>query len=267
MRIREQLDMTRRHALVTGGAGHLGRAAVEVFAELGADVTIVDIDPEMCDSVASDVSDAFGTRAHVLARDLSDDAGIPDLVEEAVATAGRLDVLVNCAAFVGTSDLVGWATDLGRQSSEVFERALAVNLVAPFSLTKAAAQHLRRSPCGGSVINVSSIYGHLGPDMRLYEDLEMGNPAAYSSSKGGLEQLTRWFCTVLAPDVRVNAIAPGGIERGQPQYFIDRYVERTPMRRMATEDDLRGAFAYLGSDLSRYTTGQILTVDGGWSAW
>lgn len=267
MRIREQLDMTGRHALVTGGAGHLGRAAVEVFAELGADVTIVDVDSNRCDAVASEVGDTFGVRVQVLARDLSESAGIPELVDHAVAPFGRLDVLVNCAAFVGTSDLDGWTTDVDFQSSEVFERALGVNLVAPFSITKGAAQYLRRSPLGGSVINVSSIYGQLGPDMRLYENLQMGNPAAYSSSKGGLEQLTRWFCTVLAPEIRVNAIAPGGIERGQPQDFIDRYVDRTPMRRMATEDDLRGAFAYLGTDLSRYATGQVLAVDGGWSAW
>lgn len=95
----------------------------------------------------------------------------------------------------------------------------------------------------------------------------MGNPAAYTASKGGFEQLTRWPATVLAPHVRVNAIAPGGVLRDQLAAFRERYAYRTPMGRLATEHDLRGAFAYFGSDLSLYVTGQTLAVDGGWLAW
>ena len=95
----------------------------------------------------------------------------------------------------------------------------------------------------------------------------MGNPAAYAASKGGLLQLTRWLATTLAPDVRVNAVSPGGIFRGQPQAFVERYTSRTPLGRMASEHDLRGAIAYLASDLSSYVTGQNLAVDGGWGVW
>lgn len=95
----------------------------------------------------------------------------------------------------------------------------------------------------------------------------MGNPAAYGVSKGGLIQLTRWLSTTLAPSVRVNCISPGGVARGQAEEFVRRYELRTPLGRMATEDDLRGAIAYLASDLSAYCTGHNLVVDGGWSAW
>ena len=107
----------------------------------------------------------------------------------------------------------------------------------------------------------------VGPDMRLYENTPVGNPAAYAASKGGLLQLTRWLATVLAPDVRVNAITPGGVWRDQPTEFYERYVGSTPLRRMATEEDLKGAVAYLASDLSAYVTGHNLVVDGGWTAW
>ena len=103
--------------------------------------------------------------------------------------------------------------------------------------------------------------------MRLYEGTVMGNPAAYGASKGGLLQLTRWLATVMAPAVRVNAITPGGVWRNQPEPFRTRYEERTPLRRMATEEDLKGAIAYLASDLSSYVTGHNLVVDGGWTTW
>jgi NAD(P)-dependent dehydrogenase (short-subunit alcohol dehydrogenase family) len=103
--------------------------------------------------------------------------------------------------------------------------------------------------------------------MALYEATEMGNPAAYAASKGGLIQLTRWLATVLAPDIRVNTLTPGGIARNQPEIFTERYIRRTPLQRMAVEEDFKGAALYLASDLSSYVTGQNLIVDGGWTVW
>lgn len=95
----------------------------------------------------------------------------------------------------------------------------------------------------------------------------MSNPAAYSASKGGLIQFTRWLATTIAPDIRVNAISPGGIFRNQPEVFVKRYEAKTPLGRMATEDDFRGVVAFLASDMSRYVTGQNLVMDGGWGVW
>ena len=95
----------------------------------------------------------------------------------------------------------------------------------------------------------------------------MNNPAAYAASKGGLLQLTRWMATVLSPSIRVNAISPGGVARGQPKEFVDRYIARTPLRRMGREEDFKGGIVYLASELSSWVTGQNLTIDGGWSAW
>ena len=99
--------------------------------------------------------------------------------------------------------------------------------------------------------------------MSLYDGTEMGNPAAYSASKGGVTQLTRWLSTVLAPNIRANTISPGGIFRNQPKEFVRRFESLVPMGRMSTEQDLKGAIAYLSSDLSEYVTGQNIVVDGG----
>jgi NAD(P)-dependent dehydrogenase (short-subunit alcohol dehydrogenase family) len=152
------------------------------------------------------------------------------------------------------------------QDSTTYHKALDVNLAAPFVLVQSCTEALKASG-HGSVINIASIYGLVGPDLRLYEGTSMGNPAGYAASKGGLIQLTRWLATVLAPDVRVNAITPGGIWRDQPETFREQYVARTPLGRMGTEGDLKGAAAYLASNLSAYVTGQNLIVDGGWTAW
>jgi NAD(P)-dependent dehydrogenase (short-subunit alcohol dehydrogenase family) len=143
---------------------------------------------------------------------------------------------------------------------------MRVNLTSAFILVQEAERALAESR-HGSVILIASIYGRVAPDMRLYDGTSMANPAAYGVSKAGLLQLTRYLATVLAPQVRVNAISPGGVWRGQPETFHERYRQRTPLGRMATEEDLKGAVVYLASDLSAYVTGQELIVDGGWTAW
>jgi len=137
-------------------------------------------------------------------------------------------------------------------------------LTAAFHLSRSLAPELRSSG-KGCIINIASIYGEFGPDWSLYEGTAMGNPAAYAASKGGLLQLTRWLATTMAPDVRVNAISPGGIYRNQPDKFVSRYGRKTPMLRMANEEDFRGAVAYLATSMSSYVTGHTLKVDGGWN--
>lgn len=255
-------DLTGRTAVVTGGAGPLGSVLCDALAGAGARVVVVDLDPEACDRVAR----ALPGNGHLaVAADLTD----PDSRTALVATVEALygcDVLVNNAALTGSAGLPGYAAPLAEQTDEAFAAALALNLTAPFSLTRSLAPLLAAGG-HGSVVNVTSIYGLVGPNLTLYEGTRMGNPAAYAASKGGLAQLTRYLATTLAPDVRVNAFAPGGIRRGQDDAFRERYERLTPLGRMATEDDFRGVVTWLASDASAYVTGQVIAVDGGWTAW
>jgi NAD(P)-dependent dehydrogenase (short-subunit alcohol dehydrogenase family) len=204
--------------------------------------------------------------AEAIICDLGDVEAVRSVAGSIDSSFGRLDILVNCAALVGTSALEGWAVPFEEQSAETWRLAQDINLLAPFVLTQACVRLLGESG-KGSVINVASIYGVVGPDYSLYGDSGMGNPAAYAASKGGLIQLTRWLATTLAPDIRVNSITPGGILRGQAESFIGRYQEKTPLRRLGTEEDLKGAVAFLASQMSSYVTGHNLVVDGGWTAW
>lgn len=260
------MSLKGRVAAVTGGAGHLGSTMLNALAEAGADVVVIDVKDEYIAPVAAQLKEKWGCRVMGIAVDLEDSetaAAVPDKI---VAEMGRLDILVNNAAFVGTSGLTGWNEPFERQSIATWKRALTVNLTAIFALTQAAAPHLRKSG-HGSIINIASIYGIVGPDFRLYDGLHMSNPAAYAASKGGVVQFTRWSSTVLAPEIRVNSITPGGIFRNQDPKFVGRYESRTPMKRMAREEDFIGAVVYLASDLSQYVTGQNLVVDGGFSVW
>ena len=261
-RIADLMRLDGRVAVITGGAGHLGRAMTAALVELGAKVALVDRDPSATEAAAQ----AHGPACVAFPLDLADDAAVRGLPAAVQARLGGLDILINNAAFVGTSTLQGWAVPFAEQSVETWRQCLDVNLTAAFALTQAAAPLLAASG-HGSVVNIASIYGVVGPDLGLYAGTSMGNPAAYAASKGGLIQLTRWLATSLAPTIRVNALTPGGIARGQPQAFVDRYTARTPLGRMATETDMIGALAYLASDLSAYVTGQNIIVDGGWTAW
>jgi len=242
-------DLTGRRAVVAGGAGHLGSAAVETLLEQGASVVVVD--QAAHDGIVCDLADEAATRAAVHA---------------AAEQLGGIDVIVHAAALVGTSERAGWAVPFDEQTVASWDEALSVNLTSAFVLVHEARDLLAASG-RGSVILFGSIYGLVGPDPSLYEGTELANPTAYGVSKGGLLQLVRYLATTLAPRVRVNAISPGGVERGQSPAFLDRYRARTPLGRLATEEDVKGAVAFLASDLSAYVTGHNLVVDGGWTAW
>jgi len=263
--IKQLSDLYGRTALITGAAGALGRVIADTLAEQGARLYLVDRPTSELDAVCEDIESRWPVQAIGLYADLEQADQRRALVAK-VLLDGGLNVLINNAAFVGTSGLAGWGVPFEQQSLETWRRALEVNLTAVFDLCQGLTPALRASR-GGTILNIASIYGEHGPDWRLYEGTSMGNPAAYGVSKGGLIQFTRWLATTLAPDVRVNSISPGGISRGQNEDFVARYVARTPLGRMATEDDFRGAVAYFASDLSRYVTGQNLSVDGGWGAW
>jgi NAD(P)-dependent dehydrogenase (short-subunit alcohol dehydrogenase family) len=265
-RLSKLSDMSGRRVLITGAVGHVGRVMAEAMAELGASLILVDRPGADFSNVQSEIAKVSGVECDCRECDLEFEEQRVELIE-CVANSGlELNCLINNAAFVGTSELPGWAAPLAEQSLPVWRKALEVNLTAPFHLSKAFAPLMRRSK-GANIINITSIYGRVGPDWSLYNGTSLGNPAAYAASKGGLAQLTKWLATTLAPEIRVNAIAPGGIFRNQPQEFVMRYEARTPLRRMAKESDLAGVSAFLASDLSAYCTGECIHIDGGWVAW
>ncbi len=261
--IHTAMRLDGKSALILGGAGHVGATAAAVFAQLGAHVIVADIDKPRAESTAQAITNTYGNPCIALHVDLESEKSVRDLFTLVHQEHYGLDIVVHSAALVGTSPLEGWAVDFEMQSASTWRRAIEINLTSAFIVGQLSAPILGRS--NGSLIFVSSIYGLLGPDFSLYEGTELGAPAAYFAGKAGLAHLARYLAVALAPAVRVNSISPGGIERNQPSKFRERYARKTPLGRLATESDLAGAFAFLGSSLSSYVTGHDLVVDGGLS--
>lgn len=260
------MDLKGRTALVTGAAGHIGIIIAETLLELGASVLLLDRHEDALASAQNKLFKTFQGNVQTLHIDLEDEAersSIPEILE----TSGNgISILVNNAAFVGDTKIDGWNASFQHQSLEAWRRAMEVNLTSVFHLCQILAPALAKSN-KGSILNVASMYGVIGPNPSLYDGTSINSPAGYSASKGGIISLSRWLATHLAPEIRVNCISPGGIYRHQDSKFVDRYIERTPLARMGKEEDLKGAIAYFSSDQSNWVTGQNLSIDGGFTVW
>jgi len=262
--IKEVLRLDGRKALVTGSLGNLGSEISLTLAELGAELILTDmpgIDPS---KLLENISSRGYIEPEFISCQLEDDSSRIEFIETLKENFSSLDVLVNNAAFVGETKLEGWNVDIQEQSIDTWKRALEVNLTSVFHLVKELSP-LMKDSSHSSIINIASIYGTNAPDYSLYKGLDMNNPAAYSVSKGGLIQLTRWLASTLAPNIRVNSISPGGIFRNQSSEFVERYTNKTLLGRMANNSDLNGITAFLASDASSYITGQNIIVDGGFT--
>lgn len=266
MMIRQLTDLAGRRSIITGAAGGLGQIIAETLAELGSDLILVDLPGTNIDLLKNRLMETYGVSTFGLECDLEKQDQRSILIDNVVNDGREINVLINNAAFVGSSDIPGWGVEFVSQSIETWRRALEVNLIAPFELSQGFSKVMMRSK-GATIVNIASIYGQFAPDWRIYESTDLGNPAAYSASKAGLIQFTKWLSTTLAPSVRVNALAPGGVFTGQQDAFVEAYSLRTPLGRMAKYDDFRGIIAFLASDMSNYMTGQIVNVDGGWGVW
>ncbi len=260
------MSLDGRRALITGGSGHIASAFANTLCSMGCDLILVDRNKEKLDNLRNKLIKKWECSVSVYVCDLELESERNQLIDFVLEKPEPLNILINNAAFVADASLQGWAVDFNLQTINTWRRAIEVNVTTAFHLSQGLLSKLKENK-NGSIINIGSIYGELGPDWRIYDDTNMANPAAYAVSKGGLFQLTRWLATTVAPDVRVNAISPGGVARGQDRKFVEEYCSRTPMARMATENDFIGALAFLSGDASSYVTGQIIRVDGGWGVW
>ena len=242
-------DLTDRVVVVTGGTQGLGRAMVVAFARCGAEVVVVSRSRAACEDVAAEVREGGG-KAHARPCHVGHWDALEPLVDGIYEQLGRIDVLVNNA---GSSPLYGRLSDV---SEELWDKTVALNLKGPFRLSALVGERMAAGD-GGSIINVSSV-GSVRPTRDI---------VPYAAAKAGMNAMTVAFADALGPKVRVNAILPGPfltrISQAWDPEVLDELTRNFPMRRAGNPEEIVGAALYFASDASSYTTGTVLSVDGG----
>ena len=242
-------NLKNKVVLITGGLGIQGPEHKKAFEAVGAKVIVTDVN-------GGDYQ-----------LDVTKVESVNKTVEKVVTKYGQIDVLVNNAGATG-KQVANAAVSLENQQLEDWEYILKVNLTGTFLCAQAVGKVMAEKG-KGSIINVASIYGLVGPDFSIYKQSEykgkkMGTPAAYAASKGGVISLTKYLASYWAKDgVRVNCVTPGGIFDKQSKEFVKAYLRNVPMGRMANKDEISGALLYLASDLASYVTGENIVIDGG----
>lgn len=257
-----------RTVVVTGGAGILGQHFCQGFADAGARVAILDIDPD----AAAKTAKAIGYGAFGMGCDIANGDDVRTTVEDCIAKTGSIDVLVNNAGSK-SRDVRAFFAPFEEYSLDTWREVMSVNIDGMFLMSQAVGRQMLKQENGGAIINISSIYGLVGPDSRIYEGSEylggaINTPAVYSASKAAVIGLTKWMATHWADkNIRVNCLVPGGVSSGQNGPFQEKYSSRVPMGRMAEAEEMVDPLLFLASQSSSYITGQVLAVDGGWTAW
>lgn len=243
-------------AVVTGGLGLIGREIVQALRDHGTLVYVADIGD--ANGIFEDVSNL-----KFMPMDITSEKSINDTISIIAEENGCLDIIVN-SAYPKTAD---WGLKLEQIPFESWNDNMKSHLGGYFLCSRVAAEQMKKQK-SGSIINMASIYGVVGPDFSIYDGTEMTMPAAYSAIKGGVIAITKYLATYYGKyKVRANTISAGGIFDNQPESFVEKYSMKTPLGRMGKPHDLVGAIVFLASDASSYVTGQNILVDGGWTAW
>jgi NAD(P)-dependent dehydrogenase (short-subunit alcohol dehydrogenase family) len=255
-------------AIVTGALGLLGKEHCRALSDAGANVVVTDINEEACRSFAGELRRGLGIGADITKKD-----SVEALRDTALAAYGRIDILVNNAAVNDMFENPEQAGELSKFENypvSSWQKSLDVNVTGTFLCSQIIGKVMADAG-SGSIINIASTYGMVGPDQSIYRKpdgtQDFYKSPAYPATKGAVINFTRFLAAYWGDrGVRVNTLSPGGVENAQDEFFVKNYAARTPLGRMATPRDYRGALVFLASDASQYMTGANLVVDGGWTA-
>ncbi len=260
-------------ALVTGGNGRLGSQYVCALAGAGAAVAVLD----RVDRAHARVADlvAAGARVSSHTVDVTDRAAVDAVLDRVAAAVGAPTILINNAGLgASPADAALETAAFERYPVTAWHAMIESHLTAALVASQSFIAHFKAArQTRGSIVNVSSTYGVVAPDQAVYDCKRRGGaefykPVGYSVAKSGMLNFTRWLAEYAAPlGIRVNTLVPGGVrEAAHDPAFVAEYEKRTPLGRMAYEDDYNGAILFLASPASAYMTGAMLVVDGGWTA-
>jgi len=274
--MKNPFDLTGKVAVITGGAGFLGKHHAEAIASFGGTPVLLDLSQSAVDAACRNLNERYHTGSRGFAVDITNEEQVSSACQRILDAAGKIDILINNAAnnpTVDASSTVKNASRLENFPMDIWNQDIAVGLTGSFLCSKHFGRIMAQAG-SGSIINISSDLGVIAPDQRLYrkegvsEDQQNVKPVTYSVVKTGLIGLTRYLATYWADKgVRCNALCPGGVQQGQGADFLMKIQKLIPLDRMARPDEYEGAIVFLASDASSYMNGAILIMDGGRSAW
>jgi NAD(P)-dependent dehydrogenase (short-subunit alcohol dehydrogenase family) len=259
----EVISIRGKRILLVGCLGVLGRSYANALVAEGANVVIADYKKDAVMELAGEL------KVSAVEMDVGSESSVCRGVDLAANELGGLDGVIANSAI--TSEGLAGSEDafapLEHYPLEAWKRSIDINLTGTFLVSREAGR-VMLDQGGGSIVTVSSIYGVVAPDHRLYDDQPFKSFPGYSASKAGVIGLTRWMSTYWASKgIRVNCLVPGGVFNQHQDSFSSAYANRTPMGRMADRNDMTGMLVYLLSDASSYCTGQQFIVDGGLTIW
>ena len=282
MDILKKFSLKDKTVIITGGTGLLGSVYTHSLLSLGASVIVIDKKIDKTKFIKNLVKEYNLTKEIInkikfVKCDITDKKQIDKSFKKIRSNLKNLKVLINNASLVkqvGNDDLSDTYKPFLQMKQKDWEDFFSVDLTGTLLVTQKCIPFLRKNG-GGSIINISSTYGILSPDQRIYESLSPKNskqkiekPIGYSISKSGVLNMTRFLATKFAEDkIRVNTLTLGGVYANNPKTFVKSYSNKTPLRRMADKNEYAGPIIFLATDASSYMTGSNLVVDGGWSTW
>ena len=265
MKVKKLFDLSDKTVVLTGAAGYLGANYVDGLSQAGANVVLSDINYQGCKKIEKQMREKYDVDPLSVKLDLTDSKSIKSMISKITKKYSSTDVLINNAAYQGDKKI----RSAGFEKLELgtWNKAINVNLTGIFLLCQAVGKIMLKQK-SGNIINISSTYGMVGADQRIYGKSGLNSPAFYAATKSGILNLTRYLASYWnRTGIRVNTLSPGGVENNQDKNFIKKYSEKTMIGRMARNDEYVGALIFLASDASSYMTGSNLVIDGGWTAW
>ncbi len=257
-------DISGKVALVSGGAGLLGKQFSKVLAEYGATVVLTDFDINQCKNIVEELANE---NIIPLKLDVTSKSEWQSVSQKIFDEHKSIDILVNCAAYTNKTKTDSFDNTFENTTLESWNQMLNVNLTGSFLGCQSVAKFMKQSN-SGSIINIASLYGVVSPNHKMYPGTGIVQPVAYTVSKHGVIGLTKYAATWFAEQgIRVNSITPGGIQDGQSDLFLEKFAQLSPNGRMTKKEELNGALIYLASDASSSVVGQNIIVDGGWTSW
>ena len=258
------INIKNKRILLIGASGVLGAEYTKYFIKNGAKLIISDLKSTKYKKIIKK-----NRKAKFFYCNLEKEDEICKMVKKAASFYKGLDgVIINAAATQESlvSNKKNNFPRFEKYPLQLWEKSIKVNLTAGFLIARETINYLKKSR--GSLVFVSSTYGLVGPDHRIYKNEKFKSIPTYSATKAAVIGLARWLSTWLGKhSVRVNVITPGGVYNNHSKKFVKKYSDRTPLNRMADPREMNGILAYLMSDASSYATGQNFIIDGGFTAW